>query len=444
MTEPASNSPIYQRPVELLQNLIRFDTTNPPGNEAECVAYIDSLLKEAGIESTLLAKDPNRTNLIARLKGQGNSPPFLLYGHVDVVTTLGQVWTHPPFEGKVVDGYVWGRGALDMKGGVAMMLAAFLRAKAEGLSLSGDVVLAILSDEEGGGDYGAKYLAENHPEQFKGIRYALGEFGGATIHICKRKLYPIMVAEKQICWMKAYVRGPGGHGSVPMRGGAMAKLARLLQQLEQRRLPVHITPAARRMVEGIASAFSFPGNLLLRQLLNPRLTSLTLRLLGTRGQGLEPLLRNTVNATIVRGGEKINVIPSEIALELDGRLLPGYSPDDMMAELHRIVGNEVEFEVARHDPGPAEPDMGFFDTLAGILREADPGAMPVPMFMPGVTDGRHFSLLGIQTYGFTPMNLPPGLELLQRVHAADECIPLECVDFGTSAIYKALQLYGKT
>jgi acetylornithine deacetylase/succinyl-diaminopimelate desuccinylase-like protein len=444
MPEPsASSQPIYQRPVEILQNLIRFNTTNPPGNEAECVSYVNKLLSEAGFITTILAKAPNRPNLITRLKGQGNAPPFLLYGHVDVVTTTGQVWTHPPFEGKVADGYVWGRGALDMKGGVAMMLSAFLRAKAEGLSPSGDIVLAILSDEEGGGDYGAKYLVENHPENFKGIRYALGEFGGARFYFGRKKLYPVMVAEKQICWMKAYVRGPGGHGAFPMRGGTMAKLARLLQQLEQRRLPVHITPAARRMIEGMASGLPFPQNLILRQILNPGLTDLGLKLLGTRGQGLQPLFRNTVNATIVHGGDKINVIPSEIALELDGRLLPGFKPDVMITELRHLIGDEVELEVARHDPGPAEPDMGFFDTLAGILREADQGAMPVPMFMPGVTDGRHFSLLGIQTYGFTPMNLPPDLNLLQKAHAADEHIPVESLDFGANAIYKALQLYGK-
>lgn len=442
MSEPSTSSPpIYQRPVEILQSLIRFDTTNPPGNEADCVAYVNSLLSEAGFTTTLLAKTPNRPNLITRLKGRGSASPLLLYGHVDVVTTLGQAWTHPPFEAKIVDGYVWGRGALDMKGGVAMMLAAFLKAKAEGLSTSGDVVLAILSDEEGGGDFGAKYLVENHPEQFKGIRYALGEFGGSRFYFGRKKLYPIMVAEKQICWMQAHVRGPGGHGAFPMRGGAMAKLARVLQQLDQRRLPVHVKPAARQMVGGMASTLSFPQNLILRQLLNPGLTDLMLRLLGTRGQGLQPLFRNTVNATIVRGGDKINVIPSEIALELDGRLLPGFSPDEMIAELHRIVGNGIEIEVGRHDPGPAEPDMGLFDTLAGILHEADPGALPVPMFMPGVTDGRFFSRLGIQTYGFTPMNLPPGLELLQKAHAADECIPVEALDFGANAIYQALQRY---
>jgi acetylornithine deacetylase/succinyl-diaminopimelate desuccinylase-like protein len=444
MSTPSTNNrTIYQRPVEILQKLIRFDTTNPPGNEAECIAYVNSLLKEAGIETTLLARDPNRPNLIARLKGQGSAPPLLMYGHVDVVTTLGQAWTHPPFDGVIADGYIWGRGALDMKGGVAMMLAAFLRAKAEGLSPSGDVVLAILSDEEGGGDYGAKYLVENHPEQFKGIRYALGEAGGSRIYFGKKKLYPIMVAEKQICWMKAYIRGPGGHGAFPMRGGAMSKLARLLQQLDRRRLPVHITPPARQMIKSMSSAFSFPQNLILRQLLNPGLTDLMLRLLGTSGQGLQPLFHNTVNATIVHGGDKINVVPSEIALELDGRLLPGFKPDDMIAELRHLIGDEVGLEVVRYDSGPAEPDMGLFETLAGILREADPGAALFPMLMPGVTDGRHFSQLGIQTYGFTPMNLPPDLNLLQKAHAADERIPVESLDFGANAIYKALQLYGE-
>ena len=149
---------LYERPVELLQNLIRFNTTNPPGQELECVRYINELLTEAGIETILLALDSGLPNLIARLKGQGNAAPLLLYGHIDVVSTHNQSWQNPPFEGKISDGYVWGRGALDMKGGIAMMLAAFLRAKIERLSLPGDVVLAILCDEESGGDYGAKYL----------------------------------------------------------------------------------------------------------------------------------------------------------------------------------------------------------------------------------------------------------------------------------------------
>lgn len=433
---------IYQRPVELLQNLIRFNTTNPPGNEAECIAYVNRLLTEAGFETTLLARDPARPNIITRLAGRGNAPPLLLYGHVDVVTTEKQMWQHPPFEGRLIDGYVWGRGALDMKGGVAMMLAAFLRAKAEGLAPPGDIVLTIVGDEECLGDYGAKYLVENHAALFEGIRYAIGEFGGFTVYVGKQRFYAIMVAEKQVCVMKATVRGPSGHPSVPLCGGTMAKLAHALQQLDQHRLPVHITPVARQQFETVASAQPFPSNLVLRQLLNPRITNQVLKLLGTQGQVLAPLLHNTVSATTVHGGEEPNVMPSEVVLTLVGMLLPGYSPADVIAELHQIVGDEIELKPIRHDPGPAEPDMGLFDTLAGILREADPNGIPMPMLLPAITDGRFFSRLGIQTYGFLPMNLPADLEFPKLLHAADERIPVEALGFGTEAIYKLLQRFG--
>jgi acetylornithine deacetylase/succinyl-diaminopimelate desuccinylase-like protein len=154
---------IYQRPAELLARLIRFDTTNPPGNEAECVGYIAGLLESYGIASAIYEKAPGRPNLVAHLKGSGDAPPLLLYGHVDVVTTAGQPWTRDPFGGETVDGYVWGRGALDMKGGIAMLVSAFLRTKAEGVSLPGDVILCILSDVENGGVYGARYLVEERP-----------------------------------------------------------------------------------------------------------------------------------------------------------------------------------------------------------------------------------------------------------------------------------------
>ena len=442
MPYATNQATIYQRPVELLQNLIRFDTTNPPGNEAQCVAYINNLLTEAGLETTILAKDPNRPNLITRLKGRGTALPLLLYGHVDVVTTANQDWAHPPFDGKVVDGYVWGRGALDMKGGVVMMLAAFLQAKAEGLAPAGDVLLAILSDEEAGGDYGADYLVRNHAEQFEGIRYAIGEFGGFSMYIAGRKFYPIQVAEKQFFWTKATLRGPGGHGAFPARGGTMAKLAQLLQSLEQHRLPVHVTPVARQMLESIAAAVPSPMNSVFVQLLDPALTDTVLDQLGEQGLMFDALLHNTVNATIVQGGEKINVIPSEITLSLDGRMLPGCSPDSMMAELRQVIGNDVGLEPIRHDPGPAEPDMGLFDTLADIVRQADPDGIPMPLLLVATTDARLFSRLGIQTYGFLPMNLPEEFNFLQLIHAADERIPVESLDFGTDAIYKALQRFG--
>ena len=435
-------SVLYRNPVRLLQRLIQFDTTNPPGNERECIAFVSDLLAEAGIESTILGKAPERPNLVARLPGQGSAPPLLLYGHLDVVTTEGQQWTHPPFAGEEADGFIWGRGALDMKGGVAMMLAAFLRAKYEGLSPRGDLILTLVSDEEAGGDFGARYLVENHPELFSGVRYAIGEFGGFTLYAAGRRFYPIMVAEKQICWMKATVHGPGGHGSMPVRGGAMAKLGRLLLRLDRARLPVHVTPAARLMIEGMASAMGGISGRIFRQLTNPRLADAVLKLLGERGRVFHPLLHNTVSPTILHGSSKINVIPARASVELDGRVLPGYGPDDMVRELRRAIGGEVDIEVIRFDPGPEQPDMGLFPLLADILRQTDPEGIPVPFLLPGVTDARFFSKLGIQTYGYLPMVLPEDFNFMATIHGADERIPAETVSVGANAIYALLKRYG--
>jgi acetylornithine deacetylase/succinyl-diaminopimelate desuccinylase-like protein len=429
-------------PVEILQRLIQFDTTNPPGNEGECIAFINQLLTQAGIETRLLAKSPSRPNLIARLPGQGNAPPLLLYGHVDVVPTENQRWQHPPFSGALVDGYVWGRGALDMKGGVAMMLAAFLRAKTESTNLPGDVVLAIVPDEETFGDYGARFLVESHPEEFSGIRYALGEFGGFSLSVGKCRFYPIQVAEKQICWLRVRFRGPGGHGSMPVRGGAMAKLARFLKRLDTHSLPFHATPPARLTFETMASALGGASRLVMSQLLNPVLSGSVLRLLGERRRFFAPLLRNTVSPTILQGSSSFNVIPGEVTVDLDGRLLPGFGPDDLIREVRAIGGDEGEVEVVRFDPGPSSLDMGLFDTLAGILKEADPEGVPCPLLLSGVTDGRFFSRLGIQTYGFLPMPLPEVFNFTEAVHAADERIPVEAVEFGARAIHQALQRFG--
>jgi acetylornithine deacetylase/succinyl-diaminopimelate desuccinylase-like protein len=435
-------SPIYTRPAEILQRLIRFNTTNPPGNETECIAYIRGMLNEAGIESIVLEGKPNRPNLIARLQGQGKAAPILLYGHVDVVTAENQNWDHPPFEGKLVDGFIWGRGALDMKGGVAMLVAAFLRAKAEGLQPPGDIILAIVSDEEAGGTDGARFLVENHADLFKDVRYALGEFGGFSLQVGGKRLYPIMVSEKQACWMKATVRGPGGHGSLPVRGGAMARLSQLLKQLDENPLPVHITPPARLMIDSMASAVGGAQGLVLRQLTNHALANQVLNLLGDRGRIFFPLLHNTVSPTVLQGSTKVNVIPSEVSVELDGRLLPGFAPEDMVRELRPIIGDDVHLEVLYFSPGPSEPNMGLFDTLANILKEADPEGIPVPLLLSGVTDGRFFSRLGIQTYGFLPMSLPEDFNFIGTIHAANERIPAAAVDFGANAIYKALQRFG--
>lgn len=434
-----SISTISARPLEILQNLVRFDTTNPPGNEAPCISYLRNLLSDAGIESELFARSPGRPNMIARLGGSGSSSPLMLYGHVDVVTTAGQNWRYPPFEGEIADGFLWGRGTLDMKGAIAMMVAAVLQAKEQDTELPGDVVLCVVCDEEAGGAYGAKWMVENHAHQFEGIRHALGEFGGFSLNIGEQRLYPIMIAEKQICRMKVTFRGPAGHGSMPIRGGAMAKLAAAIQKMESQRLPVHITEPARLMFESMAASQSMVTRQLIRLMLKPMLTNRVLDLLGDRTRVFDPLLHNTVCPNIVHGGEKINVIPSQVSLELDGRLLPGYGPDDMVVELQALLGPHAEIDVVDFNPGPSEVDMDFFETLADLLQETDPAGIPIPLLLSGVTDARYFSRLGIHTYGFTPMQLPEDFNFSETIHAADERIPLEAVDFGTQAIFQAIQ-----
>jgi acetylornithine deacetylase/succinyl-diaminopimelate desuccinylase-like protein len=434
-----AESAVHERPAELLRALVRFDTTNPPGNERECISYIEGLLSSAGIATTIRARDPERPNLVARLPGRGAAPPLLLYGHVDVVTTANQQWEHPPFGAEVVDGYVWGRGTLDMKGGVAMMLSALLRARAEGLEPPGDVVFCALADEEAFGGYGARYLVEEHPELFRGVEYAIGEFGGFTLHVAGRRFYPIQVAEKQICTVRATFEGPGGHGALPVRGGAMAALGRALRELDRRRLPVHLTPVAREMCRSVARGTGFPTSAFMRLMLFPSLTDRLLKLMGERASFLDPLLHNTVSPTGLRASEKVNVIPSAVSLLFDGRLLPGFGPDDMLTELRGVIGDEAELEVLRYEPGPTEPNMALFDTLGAVLSELDPGSIPMPLLMAGVTDGRFFTRLGIQTYGFLPLKLPPDFNFWQTVHGANERVPGAAIEFGAEAIYRALE-----
>jgi len=428
-------------PVELLQQLIRFDTTNPPGNESECVGFVRNLLEEAGCETQTFAKDSDRPNLVARLPGAGDSPPLLLQGHVDVVTTAGQEWQRPPFGGDLVDGEIWGRGAVDMKGAVAMFVSAFLRAAQGQLKLPGDVILVVLSDEENGGDFGAKFLVEEHAELFEGVRHALGEAGGISQVIAGKRFYPIQLGEKQICWLKATVRGPGGHSAMIHSDGTMARLARMLDDLNRKRMPIHVTPIVRDMIETVAAHLPRPKRELMLALRKPAVANRVLPRLGPQMRPLETLLRNTVNATIVRGGEKVNVIPAQIDLELDGRLLPGFTPDDLIGELHGIIGDDIEVELIRHDAGPAEPDLALFEMLAGVLRELDPEGIPMPLLQGGVTDARFFAQLGIQTYGFIPMRLPDDFPVLKIVHAADERIPVAALEFGTEAVTRALQRF---
>jgi acetylornithine deacetylase/succinyl-diaminopimelate desuccinylase-like protein len=433
---------LHERPAELLQRLIRFDTTNPPGNERPCIEWIAELVGAAGVEPQIVAKDPARPSLIARLPGAGTAPGLLMQGHVDVVPAEGD-WDHSPFGGEVADGYIWGRGALDMKGGVAMMIAAFLRAAVAEASRPGDVVLCVLSDEEAGGDLGARFLVEEHPALFDGVRFGIGEFGGFTLELAGRRFYPMMVAEKQLCVVRATFHGPAGHGSLPVRGGAMGVLGRFLDALDRRRLPVHVTPVVRSMIEAVASEVPAVAAASLRGLLRPRISDRLLDVFGERTRMFDPLLHNTASATVVRGGQSANVIPGEVSVDLDCRLLPGFGPEDALRELRSLAHVEMDLEVLRHDPGPPEPDMTLFPTLGTVLRELDPEAIPMPLLLPAVSDARFFARLGIQTYGFLPMQLPAEMRFMELVHAENERLPIAAMEFGTEAIGRLLARLGE-
>jgi acetylornithine deacetylase/succinyl-diaminopimelate desuccinylase-like protein len=418
----------------LLQELIRFDTTNPPGNEEACVAHIEALLHGNGIETERYEKARGRANLVARHRGTKDCPPLMLYGHVDVVTTVGQTWTHPAFGGELHDDAIWGRGALDMKGGVAMCVRAFVDAVARNTDTP--LVLLILSDEENGGEYGAAFMADEHADALGGAKHALGEFGGASQTIAGTRFYPIQVAEKQICWLKMTVRGPGGHGAMGVKGSAMRRLGDALRALDEHDLPIHITPVVRTWVETMAEHLP-----VLRGLLDPATADETVAALGPQGRIFGRVIRNTVSPTIVRGGDKINVIPSVVEVELDGRSLPGQTPADLIREVHELVGDEIELELVRHDPGPPDADLSQFELLTDVLRDLDPDGIPVPMLQAGVTDARHLSRAGVQSYGYLPLRLPDDFEITPLIHNADERVPADALQFGVDEIARVVDRY---
>ena len=288
-------------PIAVLQELIRIDTTNPPGNESAAIAVIDRLLQEQGIATNILAKDPARPNLIARVEGTGDAPPFLMQGHVDVVPTADQTWQRDPFGAEVIDGYLWGRGTLDMKGAVVMMLHAFVRLATSARRPAGDIILAIVSDEEDSGTYGARFLVEEYPQLFDGVEYCIGEFGGFTFSMGGTRFSPIQVAERLSIRYELTITADGGHGSMPRRGAAMARLGKLLTALDHKRMPIHVVPATRMMVEGMVENTTGVTQRVLQMLLNERSAAAAFRLMPGQLGVMEPLFRNTVSPTIVRG-----------------------------------------------------------------------------------------------------------------------------------------------
>jgi acetylornithine deacetylase/succinyl-diaminopimelate desuccinylase-like protein len=230
---------------------------------------------------------------------------------------------------------------------------------------------------------------------------------------------------------------------MPLRGGATARLGRMLEQLDRGSLPLHVTPVVREMLTAMASHLPARQAMLVRQLQRPAFARFVLGRTGTSARMLGAVLRNTVSPTIIETSKKFNVIPSEIVVTLDGRILPGFGPDDLLREVRALIGDDIELEVVLHEPSPGEPDLDLLPLLGGILEAADPGSAAIPLLMAGVTDGRFFARLGIQTYGFTPMKLPAGFDFWSGVHGSDERVPVEGIAFGADAIHTALERFGE-
>lgn len=421
--------------VRYLQDLLRIDTTNPPGHERAAAEYLAEILAREGITPRLVEPAPRRTSLIARLPGRGERGPILLQGHTDVVPADPSEWSHPPFSGAIADGCLWGRGALDMKGTVVMQLMALLLVKRTGLRPRGDVIFAALADEEAGGRLGAGWLVDHVPELVR-AEVALGEVGGFTLHVGGHRFYPVQVAEKVGHRLTITVRGDSGHGSQPVRDGAMAKAGAVLTALTRERLPLHVTPVAEAFIRALAQAE--PG---LLGLLDPEREGQVLAELGKDARMFEAILHNTAVPTMISGGSAANVVPGSVRITVDGRLLPGQTSADFLREVRALIGEEAEIEV-QHTPSHTEaPRDAFFAQFQEIVEEFDPGAVVVPYLLSGITDARFFARLGTPTYGFAPVKLPPGMPFWTLFHGADERIPLDGLLTGTRALYRVLERY---
>ncbi len=424
--------------VRHLQNLVRINTTNPPGNETAAVQYLDRVLRAEGYEPLILEAAPGRGNLVARFKGDGSLAPLLLFGHTDVVPAEPEHWTHPPFSGDLADGRVWGRGTLDMKGMVTMELMTMLMLARQKAQLKRDVIFAATADEEYEAKYGLSWLVREHPDLIR-AEWGLSEFGGYSMTVRDRRVYPCQVAEKGVCWIRLTVRGKPGHGAIPHGDNAAIRLARAVDRIARARWPLHVTPTAAHYVRGLAGVMGGGQGLMLRALLHPVTHDWAVGRLVAREQNLAhtliAMLRNTVTPTQLSGGSAPNVIPSTAEAVLDGRLLPGFDQQSFLAELRPLLEPEVDLQVIEYgDPLEAPVDTPLFAAMAAGLERHDPGAVVLPYMLPGATDAKFAVQLGIKCYGFSPLKLEAGESFGELIHGHDERVSVNALGFGVQVL----------
>ncbi|GAB3572314.1 M20/M25/M40 family metallo-hydrolase [Amycolatopsis endophytica] len=412
----------------LCAQLLRFDTTNRGHGDAEgerdAAEFVAGVLAGAGIEPLILESAPRRTNVVAHVPGTDPSlPALLVQGHLDVVPADAADWTVPPFAGEARDGFLWGRGAVDMKDFVAMVLCAL----ADGLRPRRDLVLAFVADEEDRGEYGAHWLVSEHRELFDGCVAAISESGGYTYHVpaadgSVKRLYPVGTAERGTAHMRLTARGRAGHGSRPNRENAVVRLIGALQRIASHEWPVALTPTVEAFLVRTGEALGVEVDL--------SDVEGTMARLGPAASIVEPTIRNSTTPTMLDAGYKVNVIPSLAQAQVDTRTLPG-TEDGLLATMDDLLGPDVTREFVAHQPAVQAPvDSPWFEAMAAALRSQDPDAVVVPYCMGGGTDAKAFSPLGIACYGFAPLWLPEGFPYRAMAHGVDERVPLEGLRFG--------------
>jgi acetylornithine deacetylase/succinyl-diaminopimelate desuccinylase-like protein len=443
MTVPINWEAATDEAVNNLIRLIQVESVNPPGNEEPAVLLVKEILERDGFPReaiTIVEAAPKRANLVARLRGDGSQRPLMLSGHVDVVPVERECWSRDPFSGEVHNGCVWGRGALDMKGFLAMYLQIFLLACRSQQPLKRDLILAAIADEEAGFEHGSRFLVDEHRDLIN-AEYALNEGGAMTIHAGGKRLYPIQVAEKGVCWLRMTASGEPGHGSVPNPDNALLQLSNALHRIGRaRHLPIHITPTLRKMLESLSSQLGFPLGILLNMMKSPAIAGLMVKLLkGDVGRIFVPILSNSVSPTILKAGQKANVIPSIAQADLDCRLLPGQTSDDVIREIKAITGEGLDLEVLFASTGAEfSTETLLYKLLEKAARNMDPQGITFPLLMPGATDATEYQRAGITVYGFTPGVLPEDFPILKLAHGHDERIPISFIRTGLTPLWEVV------
>jgi acetylornithine deacetylase/succinyl-diaminopimelate desuccinylase-like protein len=423
----------------LCQALLRMDTTNPPGNERICAEYLAASLADVGYQPEMLELAPGRTNVIVRHRGTGAKPPLLLTAHLDVVEADPTKWRRPPFSGDEHEGCLWGRGAIDMKNMAAMCTAIMRQLAATRAVLSRDVIFAAVADEEAGCDHGSKFLVERHRAKVE-AEFAIGESGGFSLHLGDTTFYPVQVAEKGVCWIRARVTGTPGHGSMPRHDSAVTRLGEALAALGKAQLPVHPTKWVADFIDVLRARQPALIQPLVKLVARPHLLARVARLVPNTSiaRSFSALLSNTASATVVRAGNKTNVIPGVAEFEIDGRTLPGQTDDDLLRELRAVLGPDVELEIMNSEPPTiTEPIASpLYDAITRQVEARDPGSVVVPYMIPGYTDGKFFTQMGARWYGFSPVKLErgSGIRFADMFHGHDERIPIAGLVWGVEVL----------